>query len=56
MIQLAQALNIQFVVEGVETLEQKQILSGMGKGFAQGYFYGYPAAAGQFTKANFMAH
>ena len=56
MIQLAQALKIQFVVEGVETLAQKQILSGMGQGFAQGYFYGYPTAAEQFTKANFILH
>ncbi|MXR69514.1 putative bifunctional diguanylate cyclase/phosphodiesterase [Shewanella insulae] len=56
MIQLAQALKIQFVVEGVETLEQKQILAGMGQGFAQGYFYGYPTAAEQFTKANFILH
>ncbi|MCG9720248.1 EAL domain-containing protein [Shewanella sp. Isolate7] len=56
MIQLAQALKIQFVVEGVETLAQKQILAGMGQGFAQGYFYGYPTAAEQFTKANFILH
>ncbi|MDX1280690.1 bifunctional diguanylate cyclase/phosphodiesterase [Shewanella colwelliana] len=53
MIQLAQALNIQFVVEGIETLKQKQILAAMGKGFGQGYFFGHPESAEQFNSANF---
>ena len=56
MIQLAQALDIQFVVEGIETLKQKQILSAMGKGFGQGYFFGHPESAEQFNWANFNMH
>ncbi|WP_394202525.1 EAL domain-containing protein [Shewanella waksmanii] len=53
MIQLAQALDISFVVEGVETRQQKELLARMGKGFAQGYFFGHPSAAEQFTNDNF---
>ncbi|QLE87356.1 EAL domain-containing protein [Shewanella sp. Scap07] len=53
MIQLAQALDISFVVEGVETRQQKELLARMGKGFAQGYFFGHPSAAEQFTSDNF---
>lgn len=56
MIQLAQALNIQFVVEGIETLKQKQILSSMGKGFGQGYFFGHPESAEHFNSTNFTEH
>lgn len=56
MIQLAQALDIQFVVEGIETLKQKQILSSMGKGFGQGYFFGHPESAEHFNSTNFKRH
>ena len=53
MIQLAQALDISFVVEGIETKQQKEILEQMGKGFGQGYFFGHPKTADTFTSDNF---
>lgn len=53
MIQLAQALDISFVVEGVETQQQKEILEKMGKGFGQGFFFGHPEDAAKFTLDNF---
>lgn len=53
MIQLAQALDISFVVEGIETQQQKEILEQMGKGFGQGYFFGHPKSADTFTTENF---
>ncbi|MFT5234784.1 MAG: diguanylate cyclase (GGDEF)-like protein/PAS domain S-box-containing protein [Shewanella sp.] len=52
MIRLAQALDISFVIEGIETLQQKEILEQMGKGFGQGYFFGYPKDAAKFTSDN----
>ncbi|WP_076413456.1 EAL domain-containing protein [Shewanella sp. UCD-KL12] len=55
MIQLAQALDISFVVEGIETQQQKEILEKMGKGFGQGYFFGHPKAADSFTSESFIA-
>ncbi|AQS35532.1 diguanylate cyclase/phosphodiesterase with PAS/PAC sensor(s) [Shewanella psychrophila] len=53
MIQLAQALDISFVVEGIETKQQKEILEQMGKGFGQGYFFGHPKTADNFTSESF---
>ena len=52
MIQLAQALDISFVIEGVETQQQKEILGLMGKGFGQGYFFGHPKYATEFMSDN----
>ncbi|GGI97452.1 GGDEF domain-containing protein [Shewanella hanedai] len=52
MIQLAQALDISFVIEGIETQQQKDILEQMGKGFGQGYFFGHPKDASQFMSDN----
>ncbi|MEC4728643.1 EAL domain-containing protein [Shewanella sp. D64] len=52
MIQLAQALSISFVVEGIETQQQKEILKQMGKGFGQGYFFGHPKEATKFMSDN----
>ena len=52
MIQLAQALDISFVIEGIETQQQKDILEQMGKGFGQGYYFGHPKDASQFMSDN----
>jgi diguanylate cyclase (GGDEF)-like protein/PAS domain S-box-containing protein len=43
MADLAEVLGIKVVAEGVETLEQAELLRGMGIALAQGYFFGRPA-------------
>ncbi|ADT89484.1 hypothetical c-di-GMP phosphodiesterase A-like protein [Vibrio furnissii NCTC 11218] len=42
MLQLAQSLNMQVIVEGVETQEQLDILRELGVDYIQGYFYAKP--------------
>ncbi|WP_375087922.1 EAL domain-containing protein [Shewanella youngdeokensis] len=49
LIQLAHTLNIRFIAEGIETQAQKILLSKMGKGFGQGYYFGWPATADVFA-------
>ena len=49
MIQLAQTLNICYIAEGIETKEQKELLAKMGKGYGQGYHFGWPATAEVFA-------
>ncbi len=39
IIALAQALKIDIIAEGVETLQQSEVLAGYGCKYAQGYFY-----------------
>jgi EAL domain-containing protein (putative c-di-GMP-specific phosphodiesterase class I) len=51
IVQLAQALDIHFVAEGIETQQQKDIITHMGRGFAQGFLFGYPSSVEQFTQA-----
>ena len=48
IIQLAKALDIQIIAEGVETEEQAEFLKSMGCHMAQGYFYGRPAPGEEF--------
>lgn len=48
IIGLAQALDIKFVAEGIETLNQKEVISSMGNGLAQGYLFGRPSTAENF--------
>lgn len=50
IVQLAQALDIHFVAEGIETQQQKDIMTDMGQGFAQGFLFGYPSAVEHFTQ------
>lgn len=45
---LADALHLQVVAEGVETQEQEQLLKRLGCRYAQGYLYGYPMPAEEF--------
>ena len=47
IVQLAQALNIHFVAEGIETQQQKDIITHMG----QGFLFGYPSYVEQFTQS-----
>lgn len=50
IVQLAQALGINFVAEGIETQRQKDIVTDMGQGCAQGFLFGYPTSVEQFTQ------
>ncbi|MGL5540238.1 MAG: bifunctional diguanylate cyclase/phosphodiesterase [Erysipelotrichaceae bacterium] len=43
LIDMAQALNIQVIAEGIETKEQVMLLKEVGCIFAQGYYFGKPA-------------
>jgi EAL domain-containing protein (putative c-di-GMP-specific phosphodiesterase class I) len=42
IIQLSQSLNIDVIAEGVETLEQAELLMSFGCNLAQGYYYARP--------------
>ncbi len=44
VVQLALALDLRTVAEGVETIEQADLLKGMGCDFAQGYLWARPLA------------
>ena len=48
IVQLATALGIRVVAEGVETAEQRDFLRGIGCGVLQGYFIGRPTPAAAF--------
>ena len=50
IVQLAQALDIHFVAEGIETQQQRDIMTDMGQGFAQGFLFGYPSSVDNFTQ------
>ncbi|MDF0533368.1 EAL domain-containing protein [Shewanella sp. A32] len=56
IVQLSQALELSYVVEGIETEQQKVALQGMGEGKAQGFFFGYPLHPQQFALAHFQKH
>ncbi|PKH57176.1 GGDEF domain-containing protein [Shewanella sp. Choline-02u-19] len=49
MVQLAHTLNLCYIAEGVETEAQKDLLLMMGKGYGQGYYFGWPATAEVFA-------
>ncbi len=51
IIDLAHALDLEVVAEGIETLEQAQVLARRGCRFAQGYLFGRPAAPDRLTLA-----
>ena len=42
IISLAEKLNLETVVEGVETAEQLEIISALGCQYIQGYYYSRP--------------
>lgn len=50
MTAMAHKLDIMVVTEGVENEEQRDILSGMGCDFAQGFLYHHPMSAKEMTK------
>jgi diguanylate cyclase len=43
LLTMAQGLGVQVVAEGVETIEQSDMLRSLGCKFVQGYYYGRPA-------------
>jgi len=50
MIQLADALNLNIVAEGIETDQQKSFLSDQGCAFGQGYLWSKPISAEDFEE------
>ena len=48
VIRLADALELQVIAEGVETMEQAQMLKKLGCRHAQGYLYGRPMPEQEF--------
>jgi len=50
IIVMAHKLNIKVIAEGVETLEQRDLLAQMGCDYAQGYFYSRPLPPAEFTR------
>jgi len=48
IIEMARAMGISVVCEGVETAEQVDILRDIGCDFVQGYFYGRPMPIEEF--------
>ena len=50
MIEMAHKLNLKVIAEGIETIEQQQLLKKMGCDFGQGYFYSPPVPAEVFEQ------
>ena len=50
MIEMAHKLNLKVVAEGIETIEQQQLLKKMGCDFGQGYLYSPPVPFDSFQK------
>jgi diguanylate cyclase (GGDEF)-like protein/PAS domain S-box-containing protein len=48
IISIASALDMRLVAEGVETLQQVQVLDGFGCHAAQGYYFGRPVSESEF--------
>ncbi|MNC91494.1 Cyclic di-GMP phosphodiesterase YahA [compost metagenome] len=51
MIDLARALDLTVVAEGIETQEQADILAAKGCRFAQGFFFGRPVDPSHIAQA-----
>jgi diguanylate cyclase (GGDEF)-like protein len=50
MIDLGRGLGLKTIAEGIETLEQSEILQRYGCSQGQGYYYGRPVPAEEFTR------
>lgn len=50
VIRMAGWLELPVIVEGVETLEQKEFLESIGCGYVQGYFYARPMSVPDYEK------
>jgi diguanylate cyclase (GGDEF)-like protein len=49
ILAMASSLNLRVVAEGVETIEQRELLRGLRCGYAQGYYFGRPMPAEDFA-------
>ncbi|MDG2012315.1 MAG: EAL domain-containing protein, partial [Pirellulaceae bacterium] len=56
IVALAQVMDLQVVAEGVETVEQLQILRDLGVHRGQGYLFGTPASGDSIYKQLFEAN
>lgn len=52
IVDLSKTINTQIVVEGIERLEQFDVLKALGVNYIQGYLFGKPVPADQFEKDN----
>lgn len=50
IVDMAHALNLRVVAEGVETEEQRDRLKAISCDYAQGYFYAKPTPAADYEK------
>ena len=50
MVMLAHKLGLKVIAEGVETIDQRDFLAGVGCDFAQGFLYSQPVPADQFER------
>lgn len=50
ILQIARALDLSVVAEGVETAEQRDYLVNLGARYAQGFFFARPMAAAEFER------
>lgn len=50
VLAMAQALGLETVAEGVETMEQASALAALGCDLSQGYLYAHPLAPGDFDE------
>lgn len=49
IIQIARSMGLNIIAEGVETVEQQEILRNIGCRYAQGYLYSFPVPFSQFA-------
>jgi len=49
IVQLAANLRVRAVAEGVETIDHAHVLTGMGCGFGQGFYFSHPLPAAELT-------
>ena len=50
VVEMAQAMNVSCICEGVETSEQVELLKSIGCRYAQGYYYSKPIPAEEFVE------
>lgn len=49
IIQIARSMGLNIIAEGVETVEQQEVLRSIGCRYAQGYLYSFPVPFNQFA-------
>lgn len=56
ILNLARATHIETIAEGIETVEQQNILRNLGCNFAQGYLFSRPCPASEINPENISLH